>query len=184
MMLTVLINEALGLITVITYSFAIHSVSDQIINSTAPYPFVQVFATATSSTTAAILMTLSTALMTLAISIDATAAASRQAWSSVHDKGLPFPSWFTALVHVNGAPIPLNAMLTSLLILVAVALLNFGGSEVFNSIVGLMTGAIGLTYALSIACVLWRRLHGEPLPPARWLLGRLGGARKCCCFAV
>lgn len=39
---------------------------------------------------------------------------------------------------------------------------------------GLVTGAVGLTYALSIGCVLWRRLFGEPLPPARWSLGRLG----------
>jgi choline transport protein len=72
----------------------------------------------------------------------------------------------------DSPPLPLNAMLTSLFILVVVALLNFGGSEVFNSIIGLMTGAVGLTYALSIACVLWRRLYGEPLPPARWSLGR------------
>jgi hypothetical protein len=35
-----------------------------------------------------------------------------------------------------------------------------------------MTGAVGLTYALSIGCVLWRRLYGKPLPPARWSLGR------------
>jgi choline transport protein len=72
----------------------------------------------------------------------------------------------------DSTPVPLNAMLTSLVILVVVALLNFGGSEVFNSIIGLMTGAVGLTYALSIGCVLWRRLYGDPLPPARWSLGR------------
>jgi hypothetical protein len=27
---------------------------------------------------------------------------------------------------------------------------------------------------LSIGCVLWRRLGSEPLPPARWSLGRWG----------
>jgi choline transport protein len=67
-------------------------------------------------------------------------------------------------------------MVASLMILVVVSLLNFGGSEVFNSIVGLMAGAVGLTYALSIGCVLWRRLYGGPLPPARWSLGRYGVA--------
>ena len=31
------------------------------------------------------------------------------------------------------------------------------------------------TYAISISCVLYRRLaHPELLPPARWTLGRLG----------
>ena len=172
MMTTVLLNGALGLITIITYCFAIQSVEEQVIMSAAPYPFVEIFAAATASTPTAIGMTIPIVLMTLAMCINATAAASRQAWSFARDNGLPFPTWFTKLVRMNGnsTPLPLNAMLTSLVILVVVALLNFGGSEVFNSIIGLMTGAVGLTYALSIGCVLWRRLYGEPLPPARWSL--------------
>lgn len=171
-MATVFLNGALGFIMIITYCFAIQSVEDQIIASTAPYPFVEIFATATGSTAAAIGMTIPIVLMTLGMSINATAAASRQAWSFARDDGLPFPRWFTKLVSINSTPLPINAMITSLAILIVVALLNFGGSEVFNSIIGLMTGAVGLTYALSIACVLWRRLYGEPLPPARWSLGR------------
>lgn len=59
-------------------------------------------------------------------------------------------------------------------LLIILALLCLGGDQVFNSIMGLLNGAVGLTYVLSIACVLWRRLFGEPLPPARWSLGRLG----------
>ena len=31
-----------------------------------------------------------------------------------------------------------------------------------------------MTYALSIGCILWRRVFGEPLPPARWSLGTWG----------
>lgn len=174
MMLTVLLNGALGLITTITYCFAIQSVEDQIISSTAPYPFVEIFATATNSTAGAIGMTVPTVLMTLSMCINSVAAASRQAWSFARDDGLPFPAWFTSLVPIKSTPIPLNAMFTSLIILIIVALLNFGGSEVFNSIIGLMTGAVGLTYALSIACVLWRRVYGDPLPPARWSLGKWG----------
>lgn len=37
-----------------------------------------------------------------------------------------------------------------------------------------MTGAIGMTYTISICCILWRRLYGEPLPPPRWSLGKWG----------
>ncbi|GAB7328266.1 hypothetical protein MBLNU13_g00277t2 [Cladosporium sp. NU13] len=172
MMATVFLNGALGFIMIVTFCFAIQSVEEQIIMSSAPYPFVEVFATATGSTAAAIGMTVPMVLMTLSMCINSTAAASRQAWSFARDDGLPFPRWFTRLVPINSTPLPINAMITSLVILVVVALLNFGGSEVFNSIIGLMTGAVGLTYALSIGCVLWRRLYGEPLPPARWSLGR------------
>jgi len=75
---------------------------------------------------------------------------------------------------VDGVPLPVNSILASLCICVIIALLNLVGDRVFNSIVGLLTGALGLTYALSIACVLWRRCFGEPLPPARWSLGRWG----------
>jgi amino acid transporter len=61
------------------------------------------------------------------------------------------------------------------MIAVILSLLNLGGAEAFDSIMGLVTGAVGLTYALSIGCVFLRRLFGsEPLPHARWSLGRLG----------
>lgn len=88
--------------------------------------------------------------------------------------GLPFSSWFTQIRVVDGAPLPVNSILASLCICVVIALLNLGGDRVFNSIIGLLTGALGLTYALSIGCVLWRRCCGAPLPHARWSLGRWG----------
>lgn len=77
---------------------------------------------------------------------------------------------------VGGTPLPINSMLASLIIAVVLSLLNLGGSSAFNSILGLVTGALGLTYAISISCILWRRLFEEPLPPARWSLGRFGVA--------
>lgn len=88
--------------------------------------------------------------------------------------GLPFPTWFTKLVVVDSVPLPLNAIIASMLFVLILALLVLGGDQAFNSIVGLLNGAVGLTYVLSIGCVLWRRTFGEPLPPARWSLGKLG----------
>jgi choline transport protein len=88
--------------------------------------------------------------------------------------GLPFSNWFMRIKTVDGAPLPVNSILASLCICVIIALLNLGGRKIFNSIVGLLTGTLGLTYALSIGCVLWRRCYGAPLPPARWSLGRWG----------
>ena len=125
------------------------------------------------------------------MAINATAAASRQAWSFARDgysiiivhfcdslltmcRGLPFPTWFTRLVVIDSVPLPLNAILASMLFVLILALLVLGGDQAFNSIVGLLNGAVGLTYVLSIGCVLWRRTFGEPLPPARWSLGKLG----------
>lgn len=88
--------------------------------------------------------------------------------------GLPFSNWFVRIRVIGGAPLPVNSILASLCICIIIALLNLGGRRIFNSIVGLLTGTLGLTYALSIGCVLWRRCYGAPLPPARWSLGRWG----------
>jgi hypothetical protein len=57
MMVTVFLNGALGFIMIVTFCFAIQSVEEQVIMSTSPYPFVDIFATATGSTAAAIGMT-------------------------------------------------------------------------------------------------------------------------------
>jgi choline transport protein len=182
MMASVLVNGLLGFVVLVTYCFSIQNVESQVVASEAPYPFVDVFAIATGSTAGAIGMTIPVVLMTLSMCINSTAAASRQAWSFAGDDGLTFPTWFTTLRTINSTPLPINAMVTSLVILVVVALLNFGGTQVFNSIMGLMTGAVGLTYALSIGCVLWRRVCGPPLPPARWSLGRWGVAINVVAF--
>ena len=88
--------------------------------------------------------------------------------------GLPFQSFFSKVHVLEETPIPINAMIASLFICFVLALLNLGGTATFNSIMGLVTGAVSLTYGLSIGCVLWRRLLGAPLPHARWSLGRFG----------
>jgi choline transport protein len=58
MMVTVFLNGALGFIMIVTFCFVIQSVEEQVIMSTSPYPFVDIFATATGSTAAAIGMTI------------------------------------------------------------------------------------------------------------------------------
>ena len=68
--------------------------------------------------------------------------------------GLPFSTWFTRLVIVDSVPLPLNAILASMLFVLVLALLVLGGDQAFNSIVGLLNGAVGLTYVLSIGRVL------------------------------
>jgi hypothetical protein len=88
--------------------------------------------------------------------------------------GLPFHTWLTRLIAIDSVPLPLNAIIASMLFVLILALPIFGGDQALNSIVGLLNGAVGLTYVLSISCVLWRRTLGEPLPPARWSLGKLG----------
>lgn len=175
MMLTVVVNGVLGFAITIIYIFAIQDVDVQIAQSTAVYPFIDVFEVATGSQAAAIGMTVPVIILSISMCMNATAAASRQAWSFARDEGLPFSSWLTKIVTVYDTPLPIPAMFASLFIVVILALLNLGGTAAFNSILGLVTGAVGLTYIVSIGCVLHRRLTGT-LPRARWSLGRYGVA--------
>ena len=71
-----------------------------------------------------------------------------------------------------GTPVPINSILFSLSITIIIALINIGSSAALNTIVALLTGATSFSYALSIACILAKRLRKEPLPPARFSLGR------------
>jgi choline transport protein len=79
-------------------------------------------------------------------------------------------------VAVIGTPVPINSILFSLSITVIIALINIGSGAALNTIVALLTGATSFSYALSIACILVKRLRKEPLPPARFSLGRYGTA--------
>jgi choline transport protein len=77
-------------------------------------------------------------------------------------------------IAVIGTPVPINSILFSLSVLVIIALINIGSTAALNTIVALLTGATSFSYALSIACILFKRLRGEPLPPARFSLGKFG----------
>lgn len=71
-------------------------------------------------------------------------------------------------------PIPLNAVLVSFLCGVVISLINLGSAVALNAIVSLTISALLGSYIVCIGCILSKRLRGEPLPPAKWSLGRAG----------
>ena len=196
MMATVLLNGIMGFVVTITLSFVIQDVKAQVVDSTAIYPFIEIFEVSVGSKAGATGMTALIILLAIFCSVSSMATASRQAWAFARDDGLPFGAWLTKLTTVNSTPLPVNAMIgkqtmdhkeilrrllilyafaqASLGISFAIALLNLGGGEVFDSVYGLGSSAASTTYIIGIGSVLWRRLFGKPLPPARWSLGRLG----------
>lgn len=171
---TIVLNGILGFAMTVTLVFCIQNVEIQVVDSTAVYPFVGIFATAVGSEAGAIGITIPVIILSISMCLNAVAAASRQAWSFARDDGLPFRAFFCKVTTILGTPLPVNAIVSSLGILVCLSLINLGGTEAFNSIYGLVTGAVGMTYALSIGCVFWRRLFGDALPPARWSLRKYG----------
>lgn len=70
--------------------------------------------------------------------------------------------------------VPFNAVYITSVAVVLLSLINIGSTLAFNIIVSLSLLGLLSTYMLSIGCVLLKRINGEPLPPARWSLGRFG----------
>ncbi|GIZ48779.1 hypothetical protein CKM354_001182600 [Cercospora kikuchii] len=169
---TILLNGAFGFVAIVSFVLCITEV-ESVVGSTSIFPFVDVFYAGTGSRAGATAMACIPLVLTICTSLNAMAAASRQAWALSRDGGLPFSGWFRKVVTI-GTPIPLNAILFSLSILVILALINIGSSTAFNSIVGLLTSATSFSYAVSIGSILSKRLRREPLPHARWSLGILG----------
>ena len=87
MMGTVVLNGVLGLVMIISFVFSVQSVEEQIFDSTAVFPFIDVFATAVGSTAGAIGMTVPMIVLSTSMCVNAVAAASRQAWSFGRDEG-------------------------------------------------------------------------------------------------
>lgn len=69
---------------------------------------------------------------------------------------------------------PFNSIYISSLLAVLLCLISLGSATAFNIIISVSLLALMSTYMLSIGCVLFRRLKGPALPPARWSLGRWG----------
>ncbi|KAK3618177.1 hypothetical protein LTR56_024809 [Elasticomyces elasticus] len=170
---TVLINGAMGLVFIITYAYCITSV-ETVLSSTSPFPFIDiehVFLAALSSRSGTVCLMTIPCILSVCTSLNALAAALRQAWALSRDNALPFSKLFRKVV-VIGTPIPLNAVLFSLSILVIIALINIGSTAALNTIFSLLTDATAFSYAFSISCLLTRRLLGDPLPPARFSIGK------------
>lgn len=166
-------NGILALIFLVSYLFSIPSVEDAI-NDDSGFPFIYVFkqAVSTGGVNAITIMVL---LLVIASNVSFNASTSRQTFAFARDNGLPCSGWISA-VHPT-RQIPANAVLLSCIISALLSLINIGSDVAFNAIISLQVVALMFTYAVSISCVLYRRLYyPELLPPARWSLGRFGVA--------
>ncbi|PQE12935.1 hypothetical protein CJF30_00002834 [Rutstroemia sp. NJR-2017a BBW] len=163
-----LMNVFLGIIMLATMLFCIGDLNDAI-DSTAPY--LNLFLNTGSTAMATVLMII-LLLLIFSGNVTALASTSREMWAFSRDKGFPYSKWISRMNHALNIPpnsIYLTSFLTTLL-----CLINFGSSFAFNIIVSLSLLALLSTYMISIGCVLLKRIRGEPLPHARWSLGRWG----------
>ncbi|KAF2108225.1 amino acid/polyamine transporter I [Lophiotrema nucula] len=162
------VNVAFGILMLITMLFGIGSLDDAL-DSTAPY--LNLFIN-TGSTGIALFLSLILFFLIFGGNITALATCSRELWAFSRDKGFPFSGWISRMNHKHN--VPDNAVYLTSVLSGALCLINMGSTLAFNIIVSLSLLGILSTYMLSIGCLLYRRLTHQPLPPARWSLGRWG----------
>ncbi|CAF9924971.1 MAG: hypothetical protein HETSPECPRED_005709 [Heterodermia speciosa] len=170
-MWSVYLNGAMGFLMAITMCFCLGDLSE-VVDSPTGYPFIQVFYNATQSYAATNVLVAIMIITLTACCVSEVATSSRQLWSFARDKGIPFSDWFAQVS--TRMHIPLRAVLVSMMITCLVSLINIGSTVALNAIVSLSIVSLLTSYYITIACLIWRRLHGAPLPVRRWSLGRYG----------
>ncbi|KAL8693932.1 MAG: hypothetical protein Q9218_001346 [Villophora microphyllina] len=129
----------------------------QIVETPTKLPFIQVFFNATKSIAATDVMAIIMLVTLMSCAI----------------KGSLFrigsPMYVSPRMHI-----PLRAVFVTMCITCTVALINIGSVTALNAIISLNVVALLNSYYITIGCLVWRRLYGEPLPARRWSLGRYG----------
>ncbi|KAK3074931.1 hypothetical protein LTR53_002242 [Teratosphaeriaceae sp. CCFEE 6253] len=161
-------NVLLGIIMLITMLFCIGPL-DVVVESDVPY---LILFNNTGSPALSIVVNVILFLLIYSGNITALATCAREMWAFARDKGLPGSGW---IGNMNAKwAIPFNAVYATSAGCVVLALIQLGSTLAFNIIVSLSVLGLMSTYLLSIGCVFLKRCKGEPLPHARWSLGRYG----------
>ncbi|KAK5115488.1 hypothetical protein LTR62_001147 [Meristemomyces frigidus] len=159
-------NVAIGIVMLIVMLFCIGPLED-VVNSGVPYLLLF---NNTGSPAMSLTLNVIVFLLVYAGNITALATCAREMWAFARDKGLPFSGWIGKMDPKWN--IPFNSVYATSMACVVLALIQLGSTVAFNIIVSLSVLGLMSTYMISIGCVFHRRLTGQPLPHARWSLGR------------
>ncbi|KAF2018121.1 amino acid transporter [Aaosphaeria arxii CBS 175.79] len=171
-----LVNVVVGVLMLVAMLFNIGPLH-RVLNADAPY---LILFNNTGSTAMALFLTVYLFVLIVSGNVTGLAATSRVLWAFSRDRGLPFSQWISRLEHshqVPNRPIYLTATLSGVL-----CFINMGSTFAFQIIISLTMLGFLSTNMLAVGCLLLKRSKGEPLPPARWSLGRYGFAINAFAF--
>lgn len=140
--------------------------------TTEAFPLVWVLQNSLS-TSGALGITSIMLILVFMISVSCFASTARQLFAFARDNGMPFSGWMKKVdSRLNVAA---HACYVTWGYSIVMSLIYLGSPVAFNAIISLGIVALMATYAISIGCVLWRRIKlPETLPPVFWSLGRWG----------
>lgn len=73
----------------------------------------------------------------------------------------------------------MNAVVLTAVCTIALSLLNLVTDSAFRDVLYTSVTATMAAYVLSIFCILFKRIRGQPIPKARWTLGKAGFPVNC-----
>ncbi|KAK5135736.1 hypothetical protein LTR08_004722 [Meristemomyces frigidus] len=168
MMYSFVMNIGLGIIMLITMLFCIGPL-DAVIESDVPY---LILFNRTGIPGLSVALNVILFVLIYAGNITALATCAREMFAFARDKGLPWSGWIGEMNRQWN--VPFNSVYATSIVCLLLSLINLGSTVAFNTVVSVSVLGLLSTYMISIGCVLLKRIKGEPLPPARWSLGRCG----------
>ncbi|GAM87006.1 hypothetical protein ANO11243_050270 [Dothideomycetidae sp. 11243] len=169
-----LVNGILGFAMLVLYLFCLLDVDAALSSQVGSlgFPYMHMFVTGTGSNVAAACLGSMVLVLGWAGATSFLASTSRQTFAFARDSGLPFSNW---LAYVDPKYlVPTRSIMFTWAFTVVICLIKIGSSTAFNAIISLQLLALLSTYAISIACLIYRRLRHDALPPCAWSLGRFG----------
>ncbi|EKM57710.1 uncharacterized protein PHACADRAFT_90968 [Phanerochaete carnosa HHB-10118-sp] len=160
-----LANVPPTLIVLVTFCFCLGDTASAIDSATG-FPVIDMYSRMTPTPAGALGLTFITLVLLTIIGASAQASTSRQTFAFARDNGLPFSSYIGA-VHPK-YKVPANAIILNVVFTTILSLINIGSTAAFNAFLSVGVVALMATYSISIACVLLKRLRGEPLVRTRW----------------
>ncbi|EKM57693.1 uncharacterized protein PHACADRAFT_88705 [Phanerochaete carnosa HHB-10118-sp] len=160
-----LANVPPTLIVLVAFCFCLGDTASAIDSATG-FPVIDMYSRMARTPGGAIGLTFVTLMLLAIICASTQASTSRQTFAFARDHGLPFAR-FIGAVHPR-YKVPVNAIGANVLFATVLSLINIGSTTAFNALLSVGVIALMATYSISIACVLLKRLRGEPLAHARW----------------
>ena len=158
---TYIFNGILGFAMLIAILFCIQDIKEALAYPTG-YPFMQIFLTATGSTSGSVVMIALLAIMEICATTASLASASRQFWSFSRDHGIP--GWKLFVKVEQKTSVPIHAVGLTALVSILLPLINFGSMTVFEDLVSLAIAGLYSSYLVATSLLLYRRVTGGIRP--------------------
>ncbi|KAK7977843.1 amino acid transporter [Apiospora saccharicola] len=177
MVVTAAINYTVGFVMTVTVMMTVGDHASELLDSWTGQVYVQILLDVTQSRAGTSVSTALMAVLLLFCAVIGVTTSSRQLFAFARDNGLPCSRWL-ATVPV-GWDIPINAVVTTLIITALLSLIIIGSSIAFNVITAI--GQVGLYtfYIITLFAIIARRFSRRrgPLPPGEI---RVGGYMASC----